>query len=233
MFDAERLLGSLVTSALGQGLTGRRGARGLTGGLKSAAGSLISQNKAAIGMGLLGVAIGAFEHFTQKNPMGSGLPATGSGPGGYTPVAPMPQGSGQQTPHPAVNWTPPPLPGPSVQRSEVPNRDAVLLIRAMIAAANADHAIDSLERQRILERVTTAGLGAQELAFVEGELANPLELRGLVEQVKSQELAEQVYAASCLAIEVDSEAERNYLQRLVAGLKLDASVVDKWKSQLA
>lgn len=228
MFDAERLLGSLVTSALSQGFTGRGSARGLTGGLKSAAGSLISQNKAAIGMGLLGLAVGAFEHFTQKNPPGTVVPAGGTAPGGYTPVAPKPQ-----APHPAVNWTPPPLPRPAAQRAEASNPDAILLVRAMIAAANADHAIDIQERQRILERVTASGLEAEEVAFVEGELANPLELRSLAEQATSPEVAEQVYAASVLAIEVDSEAERNYLQRLATALKLDASVTEKWKSQLA
>ena len=53
MFNAERLLGSLLTNALGQGLTGRVSkSRRHGGGLKSMAGSLISQNKTAIGMGL-------------------------------------------------------------------------------------------------------------------------------------------------------------------------------------
>ena len=51
MFNAERLLGSLLTNALGQGLTGRVSkSRRHGGGLKAMAGSLISQNKTAIGM---------------------------------------------------------------------------------------------------------------------------------------------------------------------------------------
>ncbi len=73
MFNAERLLGSLLSNALGQGLTGRVSkSRRHGGGLKSMAGSLISQNKTAIGMGLLGLAVGAYEHFTQnQNPQAS------------------------------------------------------------------------------------------------------------------------------------------------------------------
>jgi uncharacterized membrane protein YebE (DUF533 family) len=223
MFNAERLLGSLLSNALGQGLTGRVSkSRRHGGGLKSMAGSLISQNKTAIGMGLLGLAVGAYEHFTQnQNPQAPGNPPS---PRGSNPVAPMPQVGGVA---PAVNWTPPPLP-PSPAPKAVSNEDALLLIRAMIAAANADHAVDDVERHAILEKVTASGLGAEEHSFIEKELANPLDLRALVAQVKSPEMAEQVYAASVLALEVDSDAERNYLQRLASALNLDTATVAKW-----
>ena len=227
MFNAERLLGSLLSNALGQGLTGRVSkSRRHGGGLKSMAGSLISQNKTAIGMGLLGLAVGAFEHFTQnQNPQASGNPSSS---GGLNPVAPMPQTGGGVAPRPAVNWTPPPLPSNPV--SEAPrNGEALLLIRAMIAAANADHAVDEVERQAILGKVTASGLGAEERSFIEQELSNPLDLRTLVAQVKSPEIAEQMYAASVLALEVDSDAERNYLQRLASALNLDAATMAKWK----
>ncbi len=226
MFNAERLLGSLITNALGQGLTGRVSkSRRHGGGLKSMAGSLISQNKTAIGMGLLGLAVGAYEHFTQnQSPQSSASPPS---PGGSSPVAPMPQSGG--APRPAVSWTPPPL--PSDAKSDAPrNEEALLLIRAMIAAANADHAVDDVERQTILDKITASGLGAEERDFIEQELTKPLDLRSLVAQVKSPELAEQVYAASVLALEVDSDAERNYLHRLASALNLDAATVAKWRT---
>ena len=225
MFNAERLLGSLLSNALGQGLTGRVSkSRRHGGGLKSMAGSLISQNKTAIGMGLLGLAVGAYEHFTQsQNPQAPGNPPS---PGSSNPVAPMPQAGGGVA-RPAVNWTPPPL--PSSPAAEAPaNEEALLLIRAMIAAANADHAVDDVERHAILEKITASGLGAEERAFIEKELSNPLDLRSLVAQVKTPEMAEQVYAASLLALEVDSDAERNYLQRLASALNLDTATVAKW-----
>ena len=188
------------------------------------AGSLISQNKTAIGMGLLGLAVGAFEHFTQnQNPQALGNPPS---PGSSNPVAPMPQVGGGVAP-PAVNWTPPPLPSNPLPEA-APNEDALLLIRAMIAAANADHAVDEVERHAILEKVTASGLGAEERSFIEEELSHPLDLRALVAQVKSPEMAEQVYAASVLALEVDSDAERNYLQRLASALSLDTATVAKW-----
>jgi uncharacterized membrane protein YebE (DUF533 family) len=43
-------------------------------------------------------------------------------------------------------------------------------------------------------------------------------------------MAEQVYAASVMALEVDSDAEGNYLHRLAAALNLDAATVAKWRS---
>ena len=46
--------------------------------------------------------------------------------------------------------------------------------------------------------------------------------------VKSPEMAEQVYAASVLVLEVYSDAERNYLQRLASALNLDTATVAKW-----
>ena len=226
MFNAERLLGSLLTNALGQGLTGRVSkSRRHGGGLKAMAGSLISQNKTAIGMGLLGLAVGAYEHFTQnQHPQAPGNPPL---PGVSNPVAPMPHVGGGAGPRPAVSWTPPPI--PSNPAPEAPaNEEALLLIRAMIAAANADHAVDDVERHAILEKVTASGLGAEERSFIEDELSNPLDLRTLVAQVKSLEMAEQVYAASVLALEVDSDAERNYLQRLASALNLDTATVAKW-----
>jgi uncharacterized membrane protein YebE (DUF533 family) len=226
MFNAERLLGSLLSNAMGQGLTGRVSkSRRHGGGLKSMAGSLISQNKTAIGMGLLGLAVGAFEHFTQnQNPQAPGSPPS---PRGSNPVVPMPQVGGGVVPRPAVNWTPPPLP-PNPAPETPANEEALLLIRAMIASANADHAVDDVERHAILEKVTASGFGAEEHSFLEKELASPLDLRTLVAQVKSSEMAEQVYAASVLALEVDSDAERNYLQRLASALNLDTAAVAKW-----
>jgi len=226
MFNTERLLGSLLTNALGQGLTGRASLnRRHGGGIKSMAGGLISRNKAAIGMGLLGLAVGAFEHFTQgQNPQASTGPRSA---GGSNPLAPMPQVPGAAPPPPAVHWTPPPL--PPAPTAEAPrNEETLLLIRAMIAAANADHAVDDVERHAILEKVRASGLGTEELSFIEGELSNPLDLRTLVSQVKSPEMAEQVYTASMLALEVDSDAERNYLRRLATALNLDAAAVAKW-----
>ena len=54
-----------------------------------------------------------------------------------------------------------------------------------------------------------------------------MDLEGLIRRVPSEELAVQLYAASLLAIEVDTEAELQYLRRLAHGLGLEASVVPR------
>jgi uncharacterized membrane protein YebE (DUF533 family) len=57
------------------------------------------------------------------------------------------------------------------------------------------------------------------------ELRKPMDLEALIRDVPDQQVAVQLYAASLLAIEVDTEAERQYLRRLAHGLGLDASAV--------
>jgi uncharacterized membrane protein YebE (DUF533 family) len=101
------------------------------------------------------------------------------------------------------------------------DRQALLLIRAMIAAANADGEISPEERQGILRKLDEAGAGPDERQLVERELTNPMSTDALVREVRDEQTAEQVYLASALAIEPDTEAERSYLQYLAARLKID------------
>ncbi|HYI73075.1 MAG TPA: tellurite resistance TerB family protein [Skermanella sp.] len=114
--------------------------------------------------------------------------------------------------------TPEPTAYPDVAMED---QQALLLIRAMIAAANADGEITSEERQRIIGKLDEAGAGPDERQVVERELANPISTDALVREVRDQQTAEQVYLASALAIEPDTEAERSYLQYLAARLKLE------------
>src|SRR5690606_2248599 len=50
-------------------------------------------------------------------------------------------------------------------------RFALTLLTAMIAAAKADGHIDQTERARIFDKMEEAGLGAEERAFIDNELA--------------------------------------------------------------
>ena len=79
---------------------------------------------------------------------------------------------------------------------------ALLLLRAMIAAAHADGALDEDERRRIMEGED--GGGAPEAAILADELAHPLDVEELCAIVKSPAAATDVYAASLMAIEVDT-----------------------------
>lgn len=104
---------------------------------------------------------------------------------------------------------------------------AKLAVKAMISAAKADGEIDGNEVSRILGKLKEAGGGEEEQAFVIGEMQKPLDLDALVREVPSPEVAAQLYAASLLAINVDTDAERDYLKQLASRLNLDAAAVAK------
>ena len=102
---------------------------------------------------------------------------------------------------------------------------ALLALKAMIAASKADGQIDQRERERILDKLADAGADDEVRDFVAKEAATPLDIDALVREVPDQQAAAQVYAASLLAIDVDSAAEKAYLQTLASKLGLDQQVV--------
>ena len=104
---------------------------------------------------------------------------------------------------------------------------ARLIIAAMVSAAKADGAIDGAEMGRLMSKVKEAGADAEDQAFLLGELQKPVDLEGLIRSVTTPEAAAQVYAASLLAIEVDTPAEVDYLRRLADGLGLSPDVVQE------
>jgi uncharacterized membrane protein YebE (DUF533 family) len=81
--------------------------------------------------------------------------------------------------------------------------------------------------QRILGKIEEGGVSAEERAFVQNEMRRPLDLDSIIREVSSPQAAAEVYAASLLAIEVDTPAERDYLRRLAQGLALDKGVVQR------
>ncbi len=206
MFDPERLLQQMVGGALGGAFGGgRRRSSGF--------GSALGLNKASVGLGLLGVAMAAYSHYSnQPNNAVAGSP---SGP----PATPSTRPSSATAP-------PPPPPGISAPTRAQPmldlhKQEAALMVRAMITAAAADGLIDETERQRIVERAHSAGDDPDTLAYLQAELANPATREELIAQTP-RSLAHPVYVACLLAIAVDSQSERDYLDGLAAGLGINA-----------
>ncbi len=207
MFDPERLLKQMLGGALGGALGGGKGRKKhARGGLGGALGGLSTGNKAALGLGALGVAMAAWDHYKGQSNAATPSP---------TPVAP-PLSSFPPPPPPASPALAAPAPMASTQR--VP--EALLAIRSMIAAAAADGLIDGNEREVILDRAQSAGLDPDDLAALRSELAQPLSMPELLAQTPAH-LAAEVYAAALITISVDTEAERRWMQRLAEGLKLD------------
>ncbi|PZM08495.1 tellurite resistance TerB family protein [Rhizobium tubonense] len=132
---------------------------------------------------------------------------------------PQPQSQPQFLPPPADS-------GFSTAPAVASNDFALALVRAMIAAARADGHIDDVERQRILGKFQEAGISGEAEAFLQRELANPVDLDGLVASAKTEEQRVQLYTASHLAIDPGTRAERGYLDLLAGRLGLADALVD-------
>jgi uncharacterized membrane protein YebE (DUF533 family) len=100
-----------------------------------------------------------------------------------------------------------------------------LLLRAMISAAKADGQIDQAEMQKVVGRLAKDSVTPEEKQFVLDQMAAPVDVAALAAEVRTPAQAAEVYAASLLAINADSEAERGYLADLARALNLDDATV--------
>ncbi len=98
---------------------------------------------------------------------------------------------------------------------------AKLFLRAMIAAAKADGKIDDQEKQKILGEL--GDVDAEEAAFVQSELAAPLDVDGLVRDVPKG-MEQQVYLMSLMGIDLDNAAEARHLDALAKGMGIPPEV---------
>jgi len=115
-------------------------------------------------------------------------------------------------------------PGASDQK-QAQEQKAALVVKAMINAAKSDGEIDSKEMDRIVGKLKESGADNETQRWVMMEMSKPLDLDAFVAEISSPEEAAEIYAASLLAIEVDTDAERQYLQRLTEATGLDLAVV--------
>jgi uncharacterized membrane protein YebE (DUF533 family) len=102
---------------------------------------------------------------------------------------------------------------------------ATLTIRAMINAAKSDGEIDPQEAQRLLGKMQEDGVTEEERQFVLAEMRKPMETDAIARAVPNQQAAAQIYTASLMAIQVDTDAEQRYLQELASKLGLSQKAV--------
>jgi uncharacterized membrane protein YebE (DUF533 family) len=102
--------------------------------------------------------------------------------------------------------------------------DALLFLRAMIAAAASDGHIDEGERARIIKGLAEAGIDPQATSWLEREMASPADVEELSSGVNNPELAAQVYTAARIAINPDTIQEREFLRQLAEALDLDQAM---------
>ena len=220
MFNPEQLLGQLMGDAMSGRLGGGKrkhkrsgGLGGLLGGGSSGGmlGGMSGGTKAKLGLGLLGIAVAAYQHY-QK------------------PAAPQSVMGGAMPPPPPAAAMPPPPP-PATAPSPARVEHAMHLLRAMITAAHADGLIDAGEREAILGRARDAGLDAESLEALDAEIRAPLTLEQLAVRTPAS-LRAEVYAAALIAITADTEEERAFLDRLAAQLSLDGAARAEVHAQL-
>jgi len=220
-----------LLGGLGQG--GGSGAR--LGGLADAARSMLGgasraaqDNPLAIG-GLAALA-GAF--------LGgkTGVPRGALGGGALALLASLAmgalRGSGQAEAAPGeddpVRAAPLGLREPQTPGEEQQLQDkAILILQAMINAAKADGAMDQSEVRRIAGKLESDGADPQARQFIAQEMLKPMDLESLIARAQTPQMAVEVYAASLLAIEVDTQAEQDYLRRLAQGLRLAPTTVQR------
>lgn len=108
----------------------------------------------------------------------------------------------------------------------------IVLVKAMIAAANADGHIDSDEQSAVFEAVNKLQLDNEAKALVFDTLKNPPTVEALAGQANGIEQASEIYLASRLAIDPDHPAEQAYLRQLAESLKLPADLVTQLELQI-
>jgi len=212
------IMGSLsqMMGGGGSGQATKAGAGGLGGMLGDVLGSL-GNNKAALGG--LGALAGAL--------LGGGKSASRGavGGGGLAMLASLAfsalKKAGQAPGKPPHALLEPQTP----QEQQALEDDAEIIVKAMINAAKADGKIDQQEIEKIVGKLDDDGLTKEEKTFFVSEANKPLDLNGVVASAGGQaDMAAQIYAASLLAIEVDTRAEQQYMQQLSSGLGLHPQV---------
>jgi uncharacterized membrane protein YebE (DUF533 family) len=191
------MLGSVLEDA-GRAVGGKRNLA--VGGIGALAGALLggggSSMKGALGGGVVGL-LGAMAYSALKK-------------GGQS-TAEVPIGL-QETRTP--------------EQKQSLEREAGLIFQAMINAAKADGQIDKDEIDRIIGRLGEMGIGGEAQAFVIAEMQKAMNTDALVQAAAGRPgLGAQLYAASLLAIEVDTPAERAYLDDLGQRLGLNPGTI--------
>jgi len=112
----------------------------------------------------------------------------------------------------------------SAQPNAQQNTEAEILLRAMINSAKSDGGVDESEQRKILEHL--GDVSQDEVQFVQNEMAQPLDVDAFIRSVP-QELAQQVYVMSLLGIDLDSQAEAQYLNQLSTGLGISNDLANQ------
>ena len=136
------------------------------------------------------------------------------------PASPSPWGNAPGATKPIADpWAP--VAAEADEEPSAETDEALLMLRAMIAAAKADGAIDAEERGRIAAQLDGAGLSAKARDAVLADFDKPLSPAALAKLASDPMLAAQLYAAAVVGAGEIAAAERAWLDEFAKALKLD------------
>lgn len=141
------------------------------------------------------------------------IPATGGSPWAAPAPAPAPVSADD---------------GPDAEAAE-----ALLMVRAMIAAAKADGGVDAAERASIAGQLDAAGLSAEERDFVLADFDRPMTPEALAKEARDPMLRARLYAAAFAGAGDITPAERAWLDALAKALKLDKAAAAAIEERLS
>ena len=230
--DFTDLLGSMIQSGLSSS-TGSRvsnaggGIQDLLGSLMGGGQSVLSRagqamgggdNLAATGIGALLGALTGKSSSTTLNSVGGGLMGLLGMMAYKALTSPSAKDLASSATDAVKKYT--------QQTPQQKSNDAEIILTAMIDAAKSDGQVDSDEVSRIMGNLKNTGVGQEGINFIISKLQAPMETNKILAAVKGRpDLAVQVYSASLMAIEVDTQAEKNYLDKLAKSMGLSAEVV--------
>jgi uncharacterized membrane protein YebE (DUF533 family) len=232
--DLDRVLGALLNGAA---QPPRRRRRRSTSSAGSLLGSRSVEARAARAIGALaGAAIEAW----MRNREAAPEPAPAARPAPRSGGRPIPGPWGGEAATPARHapsgspWSvPASAPAPEPESPAAEDAEALLMVRAMIAAAKADGRVDAAERSAIAAQLDAAGLTAEERDFVLADFDRPLTPEALAKEARDPMLRARLYAAAFAAAGEVTAEERAWLDALARALKLDKAAAKAIEERLA
>jgi uncharacterized membrane protein YebE (DUF533 family) len=112
--------------------------------------------------------------------------------------------------------------------SQAEQEQLEVIIRAMIYAGKADGRIDAKEQQAIVDKI--GDTSPETIQFLRKEFSSATSVRDFAWSVPLG-LEPAVYAASLTTIEIDTQAEVDYLKELAHGLRLQPKLVNQIHQQ--
>lgn len=118
------------------------------------------------------------------------------------------------------------LPAPQVEQH------SMAILKALIAASKADGHVDVKERQLLDQELNRFSNDLELRRLFESELNKPLDPADVASEVKTPEMAAEMYLASVLMVDEENFMERSYLEELARQLKIDPALKGELEAQV-